>query len=260
MVKIEEILKLNKKDYKKFIEENIYSFEGLKYFCPQREYNGLIKTKDFLSFNSMIVTGWANFVLDDESCYFILLDNVKEMLDKKHFSNSKQKLENISKCIQKSVFDYYGYGKPNDYKRMLIYKDAYDRGFDVSMKTFKNSGNSWCTERASLVHNFFKFLGIESVLASSNIEILGGKDLHVYNFIRFDGKCYLFDLLNTPHMLDKPLPQIVLQEIDKEIEETIFNDKDRIDNYKKIEVSTISQSGRKYSITYGNDKECERED
>ncbi len=216
-----------------------------EYFYPNASSNKSIKTTKFLGPNTLIATGYSHLVLDDLSAYDLLYDNLTKLPE-------KYSAYDLIKCVQKSVFDYFGYDKPNEYERLKTYKLNYDKDIHTSIINFKNTGNSWCLERASLCHNYLKLLGLNSALISSNIELNGNKQLHAYNTLEINGFKYLLDLLNTPSSPEN-IPRPIFEKISDDID--LFNEQHSIDFGNNYSFSFVSKSGKHYHINYLNSSE-----
>lgn len=229
---------------KKTFYDNLYemlkSENSAEYFYPNASSNKLIKTTKFLGPNSLIATGYSHLVLDDLSAYDLFYDNLVQLPE-------KYSAYDLIRCVQKSVFDYFGYDKPNEAERLLTYKINYDKNIHTSIINFKNTGNSWCLERATLCHNYLKLLGLNSALISSNIELNGNKQLHAYNTLEINGFKYLLDLLNTPASSEN-IPRPIFERISNNIE--LFNDHNSIDFGQNYSFSFVSKSGKLYHINY----------
>lgn len=237
MKNLQKILKTKNEDYKSLLGEIENSFEIENFFCPRD--NKVSRASGFLGEKTKLVTGYADFVLDDESAYELLFDNVKasENLMQK---NGKYNAENLCKLVQKTVFDYYGTGRPNDIYRTFVYRNAYNKETDVSVKSFCGTGNSMCLERASLAHNYFLLLGVQDTLVSSDIIINGEKDLHTFNVVEIDGKKYIFDLVCSK-ILNEKMPNPIMKNLSED------------KKYKGESISFISQSGKNNTISYLGD-------
>lgn len=212
---------------------------SLDYFCPNE--NDLVnKTTKFIGIKSIVVTGYSPLVLDDISAYDLFYNNLTK-LPRNYCTYD------LIKCVQKSVFDYFGYDKPNEIARLNTYRFNYEKDIHTSISNFKNTGNSWCLERATLCHNFLKLLGLNSVLISSNIELNGNKQLHAFNAVEINGNKYLLDLLNTPSSPDK-IPEPIFERLPKDI--NLFNDDNILNLNENLQYNFVSRSGKLYHIEY----------
>lgn len=110
-----------------------------------------------------------DLVYDDITPYFNLIKAIKE-----------ENVYNEVIVFTKIFFTIYEY-LPNDdmlgMDRFFVYSS--NKGKRVSIKTIRESGVTFCSEKAGLAHNMFKLLGIDSevVLGSRNNEF------HAYNII-----------------------------------------------------------------------------
>ena len=250
MEMIEEILKLNKEDYISFIDKRIEALEKCDSICPASYDFDLVKTNKFFGEKSKIITGYSPLVIDDKEIYCMLFDNVKKFFAE-GFDSEEENFIALSKCVQKTVFEYIGIGRPKEEIRQMIFKIDYEKEIDTSIKSFKNSFAGLCTERSAIAHNCFQMLGLESVFASEYIFLMGQKDLHAFNFVKFNGQAYLYDLINTYYMPEKEMPDVVLKKIDKEMTKEIFDDRQTCGCLEIYAVPSTAQSGREYTIDYG---------
>lgn len=234
----------NKIEFAERLKELQKSENSVNFFCPKGD-GSLVKTNKFLNSNSLVVTGFTPLVLDDLSAYNILFNNLSKLPIK--FTQF-----DLIRCVQKSVFDYFGYSKPNEINRIQTYKNCFEKDINVSISLFKGTGNSWCLERATLCHNFLKLLGIDSVLISGDIELNGNRQSHCYNTYKINNCTYLLDLLNTPSSKDNIPAPICVQ---------LYNENKLFDNKVETELNQVyscnfvSKSGRLYHIDYLNGQE-----
>ena len=233
MSNLQKILNCDEKNYDKLFDSLTKNLEKAQYFCPT---NGKVqKTEKFLSEKTKLVTGYADLVLNDKNAYKILFDNVKTSGILKN--SDAFSAEKLFKLVQNSVFDYFGSGRPNDELRTQIYRNAYLKEQDVSIKNFQNSGNSMCLERASLAHNFLLLLGVKDELVSSDINLNGQKDLHTFNIATLGEKRYIFDLVCSK-VTDLPMPSPIMQKFDD------------AKNYNGEKITFKTQSGKTNTISY----------
>ena len=247
---IKKILELDRNDFFTFIDQRINDLEKCESICPAMHDYDLVKTNKFFGDSSKIITGSSPLVIDDKEIYCMLFENVKKFFNKE-FKNENERIIALSKCVQKTVFDYIGIGRPDEVKRLIIFKTDNERDVDTSIKSFKNNFAGLCTERAAIAHNCFQMLGIESVFASEYIFLQGQKDLHAFNFFKYDGQVYLYDLINTYYMKDKEMPDTILKKIDKDMADEIFDNRESCDCQEIYSVKSTAQSGREYTIDYG---------
>lgn len=179
-------------------------------------------------------------MIDDFNVYLSFFENLQKV-------KSEKDIDGILKTIQKTIFDYYGYGVPNEAKRILLYKLFNEKEENVSIKNFYQSGNAWCLENASLCQNLLKILGLKSCLCACNININGKIELHAFNIVEIKNKKYIFDLFNTSSSKDV-LPPYILNEID--VDDIIFDESAKINDIHPQDCLFNSQNGKSYFITY----------
>lgn len=247
MNNLQKILSLSNNCYDDFIQETLSSLSSCKYFCPKRYSNKIIKTCDILNEDTKIVTGYAPLIIDDNEIYKILFDNLKKMNN-----GMRNEFQLITQGVQKTVFDYCGSGRPDDFLRTSIYRDAYYKDKVVSIKNFKSNNLSMCTERSCIAHNLFKILGLKSCLVAGEISLNGEKDLHTFNVVEVNGESYIYDLICTPIRVDKPMPQAIMHKLSYEQSNILFNYDNKVLNFEPISCDFSSQSGNNFHITYEN--------
>lgn len=252
MENFQEILDLNKEDYKEYIKGKIATFEKCRFFCPTGSSAKMNKTKKFFwGEDSEIITGYAPLIVDDKEIFEFLFENVKNEFKEspKNYRDYKKKL---FRCVQKTVFDYLGVGRPGLGQREHILRTIFEMDQKASIRNFKGNSYGECTERASLAHECFKMLGFESVLATEQVYIENKKMLHAINFVKIGEKTYLYDLINTYYTEAAPMPRVSSCEIeDKDLVKQIFDDKNECELFE-YELDTKTQGGRKYTINYGS--------
>lgn len=231
MNNLKKILETKEENYGDLLRELISKMEIEQYFCPTTKK--MKSTNKFLSKKTKLVTGYADFVLDDENAYFLLFKKIKEngfLLNNKNFSD-----EQICKFVQNSVFDYFGIGTPSDEQRTRIYRDAFQKEKDVSIKDFRESGNSMCLERASLSHNYFLLMGFNAELVAENVLLNSQRDLHTFNVVSLNDGKYIFDLVASK-IKDAQMPSPIMTNLSN--------------GYLGENISFTSQSGKINFINY----------
>ena len=263
MKNFQEILELKRENYREYIDKKIETFERCKSFCPTGALTKMNKTKNFFwGKNNQIITGYASLIITDNEIFEYLFDNVKDFF-KQEPVDEKDFKKKLFRCVQKTVFDYLGAGKPSEVKRINTYRGVLDADFErnpeidfemdgkISIRSFKGESCGACLERAVIAHECFKMLGFESVLATEQVYNTGIRDLHAFNFVKLDDKAYLYDLINTYFDERQPMPSVVSCEVtDSKMVEQIFDDRTECKVFE-YEKETKSQTGRKYTITYG---------
>lgn len=247
---LKRILSLKKEEYSAFVDKRIESLSKATSFCPRVKNGQFEKCNKFFGKNSLIVAGHSYLLLDDDSVFNILIDNLKKMFKGYKFNNNKEINKIIREAVQKSVFDYYGIGKTDEQERDCVYRRSFEKDEYTSVSEFKNTCNSACLERSALAHNFFKFLGIESLIISDLISLNNnGNELHTLNIIREDGNDYIYDLINTYWDKEAPAPEIIHEKI--EGEHDLFNNQDYCSFPYLKEIFVKTQSGKTVRISYG---------
>ncbi len=114
-----------------------------------------------------------DLVYDDITPYFNLIKEIK----KNTWYNELTLFTTIFDTIHKYL--------PNDddigLNRYKIYKSHIDE--KLSIKTISKNGVAFCSEKAGMAHNMFKFLGIDSEVICGARET----EMHAYNFIYPNG-------------------------------------------------------------------------
>lgn len=227
----------SKKDFANQIE-NLLKNDSCHYFCHCD--NEINKTSKFFNQRSLIQTGYSPLVIDDFDVYLSFFENLQKI-------KSEKDIDGILKIIQKTILDYFGYGVPNEAKRILLYKLFYEKEENVSIKNFYQSGNAWCLENASLCHNLLKILGFKTCLCACNVNINGKIELHAFNIVEIKNKKYIFDLISSSSSKDV-LPPYILNKID--VDDSIFDESTKINNIRPQDCLYNSQNGKSYFITY----------
>ena len=138
MENFQEILDLNKEDYKAYIKAKIATFEKCKNFCPTGSLTCMNKTKKFFwGEDSQIVTGYSPLIIDDEEIFEYLFENIKKDFTEtpKNYRDYKKKL---FRCVQKAVFDYLGVGRPRLNQRDFVLRAIFEMEKKTSRKNFDN--------------------------------------------------------------------------------------------------------------------------
>ena len=123
---------------------------------------------------------------DFSDAYDILKKNIKDY--------SKLSLENIGDVVFDTVWQYFG-GIDNINERLKYFPDIDDEeelGIGT-LSSLKGQDVAMCVERASLAHNLFKSLNINSTLKFLEIMIDGKYDSHAFNLIEDNNKFYIYD-------------------------------------------------------------------
>ena len=252
MENFQEILELKKEDDRTYIDSKIKTFEKCRFFCPTGSSAKMNKTKKFFwGEDSEIITGYAPLIVDDKEIFEFLFENVKNEF-KESPKNYRDYKKTLFRCVQKTVFDYLGIGRPGLGQREHILRTIYEMDQKCSIRNFKGSCYGECTERAVIAHECFKMLGFESVLATEHIYIDNAKMFHAFNFVKIEGRTYLYDLINTYCTEVAPPPRISSCEVEnKDLVKQIYDDSSECELFE-YELETKSQGGKRYTINYGS--------
>lgn len=143
---------------------------------------------------------YGSLVYDDKSIYDYLI-------------NELEKEKNIYKAIYNATINYLFLfhidRKFNDYEktRKIVYHQySSTMNKSISIELFHRNKTAMCLETAGLVHNYFKYLGMESDFVLYGKLKNDSEGNHAFNIIYPHGKdkeAILFDLSNTS--VRKPL-------------------------------------------------------
>lgn len=124
--------------------------------------------------------------------YFDATEEIVAMLAVQIKKQQPETIEELCEVVSKVVFDYFGgrqtkgtiKDRLSHIKNDCIYdSEGYEERDKIS--AFKGTTHAWCVERACVMHQLFKFLGIESQIVMAPIMKEGGElDYHAYNMIR----------------------------------------------------------------------------
>lgn len=140
-------------------------------------------TDSFRDYISLKTHYKAAAKFDDEDCPDLIYDDIEPYID------LVKRLKKLDRCNNVILFTEMFYEINNylsfDYElknmggflRYLVYNG--NRGKRVSIKELKKEGCAYCSERAGLAHNMFKFLGLDSEVVCG----ARGEDFHAYNLV-----------------------------------------------------------------------------
>lgn len=121
----------------------------------------------------------------------------------------------LSRLVLETVNDFFG-GFGNIEMRMDYYfSNDFEECVNNKISDLKGTGAAMCVERAALSQNLLKSLGINSFFKTSGIIRNGNKEVHSYNLIEFNGRCYIFDS-SIPNLMNGQITPLIA-EIDKEV-------------------------------------------
>ena len=199
---------------------------------------------NFVGKHSQIVTGYSNIIVDDDSIYDNLFDNIQ------YFQNKYHRDANIiSFAIQKTVLDYYGIGRPSEeFEKILFLKTQYDKGQNTSIKQLKGKRWATCMERSGLAYNLFRSLGYHCALIATDISLVNENCGHTFIVVELDNDYYIYDLICSK-IYDKDMPSPLLCKLNKEIGKSIINGVIP-SNFDLKNINFKTQSNTEKTITY----------
>ena len=162
------------KDIEEFVNERLNELEenseektvGQNYTDSFRDY---ISCKvHYKAVDSLENGECPDLVYDDIMPYINLIKALKEM----PFYNERMLFSSLFYVIS----DYL---PNNDIGFERYYTYAFSKEGKVSIKTISKNKVAFCSEKAGMAHNMFKFLGIDSELVCG----ARNKEMHAYNFI-----------------------------------------------------------------------------
>ena len=198
----------------------------------------------FLGKNSKIVTGYSNIVIDDDSVYENLYDNINLFLGKERNKNLSTAL-----AIQKTVLDYYGIGKPaNEMDKLMFLKLQYDKGENTSIGMLKGKRWATCMERSALAFDMFQSLGYKCSLIATDIQMENENCGHSFIVVQIESKYYVYDLICSK-IFDKDMPSPIFCELPTNVGKNIIEGNIPY-NFNLNDVEFCTQSGKTKTITY----------
>lgn len=132
--------------------------------------------------------------LDKIHCKIGDVSDAYDMLKEKIKDYSQLSLEHIGDVVFETVWQYFG-GIDNISERLNYFPDM-DNEEELGIGTLsslKDKNVAMCVERASLAHNLFKSLNINSTLKFLEIKIDGKYDCHAFNLVENNNKFFIFD-------------------------------------------------------------------
>ena len=155
-------------------------------------YGGIISSySDELTNDNVICISSG---LDKIHCKIGDFSDAYDMLKEKIKGYSQLSLENIGDVVFDTVWQYFG-GIDNINERLKYFPDIDDEeelGIGT-LSSLKGKNVAMCVERASLAHNLFKSLNINSTLKFLEIKIDGKYDCHAFNLVENNNKFFIFD-------------------------------------------------------------------
>ena len=240
---IDERINEEKQEYDKISGGNKHSF-----IAPPTDAND---TKVYVE-DKFLHPENSQIYISTYPSYSYYFDDEKEIY--KLFAEELSKLKNpndinqISNAVGETVFKYIGGAKVfgNDYDRMRLLKDSTELGDDEKNKisVFKNTKMAWCTERACMAHQLFKFLGIDSKIVMATISNNGEHQIHTFNLVKSNKKTILFDSAVMSHAENNAYNPVAMI-----LEEDVFN-KNMVGVNPLPERKVVGASGKVYKIIY----------
>ena len=133
--------------------------------------------------------------LDYIPCEIGDITEIYILFGKKVADRQPQTFEDHCICVMQAIQEYFG-DYSNIQERLNNYPDldAIEDGIPVGkVSDLKGKNAAMCVERAMVAQNLLRLFGINSHYKSSGITKNGNKEVHSYNVVEHDGKCYIFD-------------------------------------------------------------------
>lgn len=108
----------------------------------------------------------------------------------------------IPYVIQNTIYDYFKSETPVENHveaRKAYYEELYDKNVEfIPIDELKSKGFPLCTERACIAQNIITFVGIDSLLVCSYLQIgeNGKESSHHYNLLKTKNGCFIYDPMN----------------------------------------------------------------
>lgn len=162
----------------------------------QARFSGPVAFRTFLDEDLTQIVP-ANSFESIYTYYFDISEEIFNSLIDEIRKSDDNNIPNLCDSVSKVVFDYLGgrevKGTLKDRLSHIKDEDALETGEKNYISSFKETGNAWCTERATIVHQLFKMLGVESEIIISPISVDGKNEHHAFNMIRGDKNTILID-------------------------------------------------------------------
>jgi hypothetical protein len=144
---------------------------------------------------NMMVDG---FKINDTEIYKILLKTISEFYKKWDKPPIKSVIFNsIVIALGKYFGNYYDEGDTNNANQQLYLAHSNQDSEEINLKELKEKRVAVCAEKASVAHNYLKFLGYDSHLVFSNNCKLGeSNDNHAYICLSGKNGKFIFDPTN----------------------------------------------------------------
>lgn len=144
------------------------------------------------------------------NCYGYCFDATEEVVAMAvaEIKNKQPKtIEELCAIVSKVVFDYFGgrttEGTLKDRLSHIKGSDYLEYGEHDNISAFKGTKHAWCSERTAVMHQIFKFLGIDSQIVVSPILNDGKAEYHSFVMIRGENQTIMLD----PTMIDYSQPE-----------------------------------------------------
>lgn len=156
------------------------------------------------------------------------ISDIYPILEQKMKERMPEDFESLCACVFATIQEYFG-----DYRnvssRMDNYVDLdYIESFEDigKVSNLKGKNAAACVERAMVAQNLLKFLKINTFYKSSGIINDGKKEVHSYNLVEHNGRCYIFDA-TMPSLLNNEINPLIA-EIPKEVFDMISSPLHRV--------------------------------
>ncbi len=167
----------------------------LKLMEQNKEKNGFLGKTDKVDCGDS-----RGFLLDDKYLYYLFFDNLKTLNNQ----NKDGKFSDgavINSAIKATITSYAGGDKVNRELRLELTSPTIidDKLIVPSIKKQKGKNCFYCSERASIAHNFWLLTGTSSYFCWTDTDnFVGDKqsknDAHHFTIVKHDGKFKLYDL------------------------------------------------------------------
>ena len=196
-----ENLEMQKEIIQKFIEKRL---QQLQKECPEKQktlsLTGSKAEGQFILPDTEIKRSWIvdGFKINDPEIYNVLLQTFGKFY--KHWNNPN--LRSITgHAITYSLIDYFGNyisTQNTEAKNREFYSDhTTSDSQTINLKELKGKNLAVCAEKASVAHNYLKFLGVDShIIFSDNCKLGEAEEGHAYIIFSTKNGNFIFDPTN----------------------------------------------------------------
>ena len=173
----------------KFTRPGILSSNGMRY-------------DTYLSDNCEIYldgNGEYSYFLDDQ-------EYICSLLIQRLRSQPCKNIAELSKIITEVIYDYFGGAKTKGTEKdRLAHLTRLDKLGDREVKDvnklslFKGTADAYCVEKATVAHQLFRFLGIDSSLVYTTTSVNDDLALHAISVVSSDNHSYIYDPTLVDH-------------------------------------------------------------